>query len=134
MIARGVHDAHSATPDRAADLYKRALALAAHPAARVVTLYARLGDTLTNAGRGAAAAEAYLAGAARAAGDASLELRNRAAAQLLRSCHTDRGLGVIDHVLGEVGLPKATRRWLPIGSRTRARRSAPTRWPSRCRA
>jgi tetratricopeptide (TPR) repeat protein len=112
----GDQAAHALAFDRAAELYKRALGLTAHPPARAVTLYARLGDTLTNAGRGAAAAEAYLAGAALVDGDAALELRNRAAEQLLRSGHMDEGLGVVDGVLREVGLPTASRRWSPIGS------------------
>ncbi|HSR99498.1 MAG TPA: AAA family ATPase, partial [Kofleriaceae bacterium] len=102
--------------DRAADLYKRALSLAVHPSAHAATLYARLGDALTNAGRGAAAAEAYLAGAALVDGKEALELRNLAAEQLLCSGHIDEGLAMIDDVLGEVGLPTASRRWSPVAS------------------
>jgi len=102
--------------DRAADLYKRALALTAHPPAQAATLYARLGDALTNAGRGTAAGEAYLAGAALVHGDRALELRNLAAEQLLRSGRIDEGIGVIDGVLRNVGLPTASRRRSPIAS------------------
>src|SRR6185436_19859648 len=48
--------------DRAAELYQRALTLTAHPPAHARTLHTRLGDALVNAGRGSAAAAAYLAG------------------------------------------------------------------------
>ena len=102
--------------DRAAELYQRTLGLIVHPPAHEVSLRARLGDALANAGRGAPAAEAFLAGARLIHGDEALELRNRAAEQLLRSGHMDEGLAVIDSVLREVGLPTASRRRSPIGS------------------
>jgi hypothetical protein len=116
--------------DRAAQLYTRALGLAAHSPDHEVSLLTRLGDALAGAGRGAPAAEAYLAGAAvladehagrddaaaLAAADDALELRRRAAEQLLRSGHIDQGLAALDEVLRGVGLPTVTRRRWPIAS------------------
>jgi hypothetical protein len=102
--------------ERAAELYQRTLALAAHAAAHEVSLRARLGGALANAGRGGTAAEVYLAGAALVTGDEALGLRHRAAEQLLRAGHTDQGLEVIDGVLREVGLPAASRRRWPVAS------------------
>jgi hypothetical protein len=102
--------------DRAAELYERTLALTGHTPAAEVSLRARLGDVLANAGRGSPAAAAYLAGAALVAGDEALELRRRAAEQLLRSGHIDEGLGLIDAVLGEVGLPAMSRRRWSLAS------------------
>ena len=96
--------------DRAAELYERALALAAPAPDHEVSLRTRLGDALANAGRGAPAAAAYLAGAEVVAGDEALELRRRAAEQLVRSGHLDQGLAVIDDVLRAVGLPTVSRR------------------------
>jgi len=96
--------------DRAAELYERSLALAAHPPEHEVSLRTRLGDALANAGRGAPAAAAYLAGAKVVGGDDALELRRRAAEQLVRSGHLDQGLAVIDDVLRAVGLPTVSRR------------------------
>jgi tetratricopeptide (TPR) repeat protein len=102
--------------DRAAELYERTLALTGHAPEAEVSLRIRLGDALANAGRGSPAAAAYLAGAALVAGDEALELRRRAAEQLLRSGHIDEGLGLIDAVLGEVGLPAMSRRRWPLAS------------------
>ena len=102
--------------DRAAAWYERTLALTGHAPAAEVSLRTRLGDALASAGRGSPAAEAYLAGAALVSGDEALELRRRAAEQLLRSGHIDEGLGLIDAVLGEVGLPAMSRRRWPVAS------------------
>ncbi|HEY0483502.1 MAG TPA: AAA family ATPase [Kofleriaceae bacterium] len=102
--------------DRAAELYERVLALTGHAPAAEVSLRTRLGDALANAGRGSPAALAYLAGAALVASDEALELRRRAAEQLLRSGHIDEGLGLIDAVLGEVGLPAMSRRRWPVAA------------------
>ncbi|HTM21426.1 MAG TPA: AAA family ATPase, partial [Kofleriaceae bacterium] len=89
--------------DRAARLYQIAVELA--PAGTDLgALQARLGDALANAGRGAGAAAAYLAAAGDAATAEALELRRRAADQLLRSGHIDEGLAALDDVLAAVGL------------------------------
>ncbi|MBK8253804.1 MAG: AAA family ATPase [Polyangiaceae bacterium] len=87
--------------DRAARLYRWALSLA--PASDDSETRQRLGDALTNAGRGAEAAEAYLAAARGAPSSRVLELRRKAAEQLLISGHIDRGMEIIRLLLGSLG-------------------------------
>jgi eukaryotic-like serine/threonine-protein kinase len=85
--------------ERAARLYRQALDL--HPPAAVEerALRVRLGDALANAGRGAQAAEAYLAAARGAGPGEAVDLERRAADQLLRAGHHDEGLAVLRAVL-----------------------------------
>src|SRR5262249_53918810 len=70
----------------------------------------KLGNALANAGRGADATEAYLAAVEGGTAAETLELERRAAEQLLRSGHVERGLSVLNAVLARVGLrmPKTT--------------------------
>jgi tetratricopeptide (TPR) repeat protein len=84
---------------RAAQLYELTLTLSAHDPAKRRVLYEQLGNALANAGRGALAAEAFEAATKGASGDHSLELRRRAADQLLRGGHFDRGLEATRAVL-----------------------------------
>jgi len=94
--------------DRAARLFRMALDLHPRDRAERLVLYARRGDALANAGRGVEAAETYL-GAARGAPPAeALDLRRRAAENLLRSGYIDEGLRGLRTVLAAVGmdLPK----------------------------
>jgi len=89
--------------DSAASLYRMALSL--EPDAELArTLQWHLGDALANAGRGAAAAAAYSAAAAGAKAADALDLRRRAAEQLLLSGRIDQGLAALDGVLGAVGM------------------------------
>jgi hypothetical protein len=90
--------------ERAAALATAALELL--PAEHVDAQRARVlsGDALANAGRGPQAAARYLAAARHAANDEAVDLRRRAAEQLLRSGHIDEGLDVMREVLAAVGL------------------------------
>jgi hypothetical protein len=89
--------------DRAARLFRLALDLGDPD---VTALSVRLGDALGSAGRGEAAADAFLvaAGTTPDAG-ASVELRRRAADQLLRCGRIERGILELRTVLRDVDLP-----------------------------
>ncbi|HEX6835530.1 MAG TPA: AAA family ATPase, partial [Polyangia bacterium] len=89
--------------DRAAWLDRFALELDP-PESVAQTLRVRLGDALANAGRGGEAGEAYLAAAAKGPAGEALELKRRAAAQLLFSGHLAAGTEVIENVLGQLGM------------------------------
>jgi serine/threonine protein kinase len=86
---------------RAASLYRAAIDLGA-PSPEL--LYARLGQALANAGRGAEAAEAYLQAASLSHGAPATELRRMAADHLLKSGRELRGLETLRRVLEDVGL------------------------------
>ena len=104
--------------DRAARLYKLSLALRAQVGAGAdeADVSAKLGDALANAGRGAEAAEAYLAAVDKAppttSADAILDLRRKATEQLLRSGRIDEGIAELGVVLStiDVELPKTPAR------------------------
>jgi serine/threonine protein kinase len=115
FIAAGVHDrgttymvraadaaAKALAFDRAARLYRRALALKA--VTDVNPIRRKLGDVLANAGRGREAAMEYLAVKGEHFGD-ELELKRRAAQQLLFSGHVDEGLSVVRMILASIGVP-----------------------------
>ncbi|MGE0785035.1 MAG: serine/threonine-protein kinase PknK [Sandaracinaceae bacterium] len=76
----------------------------AHAGMDALSLRTELGHALRNAGRGVAAAKAYLRAAGLAAAARALELRRLAAEQYLFSGHLDEGRGVLRGVLSEVGL------------------------------
>lgn len=105
--------------ERAAVLYRRALELLPESDLRRRELTVALGDALSDAGRGQAAADAYSKAlsqdaALAAPSDDRLELQRRAAEQLLRSGHIDEGLAASRDVLRQVGmrLAKTPRRAL----------------------
>ena len=93
--------------DRAARLYRLSLELRTDRATEG-SLRARLADALANAGRGREAAAAYLDAAPHASSVVALDLRRRAAEQLLRSGHIDEGLSALGDVLSAVGLTLPT--------------------------
>jgi hypothetical protein len=90
--------------DRAARLYRLTLELAPVDSDAVPRALRRLADALANAGRGAEAAQAYLAAAQEECPAEAFELERRAAEQLLRSGHIDGGLAAFQHVLAQVGV------------------------------
>jgi len=89
--------------ERAARLYRLALGWKSPSDATAVReLQIKLGDALVNAGLGASAAEALLAAAEGASSSEALDLRRRAAEQLLGSGYIDRGARVLRAVLASV--------------------------------
>jgi serine/threonine protein kinase len=100
--------------DHAARLYRIARDLHPGPAAAARSLGRRLGDALTNAGRGAEAAQAYLTAAESATAAETLELKRLASTQLLISGHLDEGLALLRTLFTPLGLsmPETPRRAL----------------------
>jgi hypothetical protein len=94
--------------DRAARLYRLALELGERPPADRQRLRAQLADALANAGRGAEAAEEFLAATEGANMADALELRRRAAEGWLHTGHFDQGVDAIRDVLASVGLSIST--------------------------
>lgn len=99
--------------DRAARLYRIAIAPRSDAGLEIGDLYYRLATALSNAGRGREAADAYQRSAERVAALAvgpsggprvALDRRRMAAEQLLRSGHIDEGLVVLEGVLRDVGM------------------------------
>jgi hypothetical protein len=92
--------------DRAARLYRRALALGADGGSpeKRRALHVSLGEALVHAGRGAEAAPVFLAAAEGAPQGDVLELRRRAAEQFLISGHIDEGAEVLGEVMASVGI------------------------------
>ncbi len=91
--------------DTAASLYEMALELAEPGSRDHRRLRVHLGDALANAGRSAEAATHYLAAVGARTDVPALELKRRAADQLLRAGHVERGMEVLEDVLDIVGIP-----------------------------
>jgi hypothetical protein len=116
MLAAADRAAGALAFERAARLYERALQLRARATRRATraeerALETKLGDALSNAGRGAQAARAYRAAAVGANAAEALDLQRRAATQLLRSGHFDEGLAAIKDVLASQGLVLPAAPW-----------------------
>jgi serine/threonine protein kinase/tetratricopeptide (TPR) repeat protein len=90
--------------EHAAHLYSTALSLVPSGAPQRSSLFVRLGDALSNGGRGREAAEAYAAAAELYPEASALELRRRAAENLLRSGYLDEGMAHLRSVLAASGL------------------------------
>jgi eukaryotic-like serine/threonine-protein kinase len=103
--------------DRAAHHYRAALEAAPEDAAM---LRVPLADALSSAGKGAEAAELYLAAAEEASSPDALRFTRRAAEELLRSGHVDEGLVAARRALEAAGM-KMSRRPLVALAMDRAR-------------
>jgi len=102
--ARGADRAAEALAfDRAASLYRLALELGVPSAPERRGLLTRFGDALANAGRGPEAAEVYLSALDGSVESEALDLRRRAAEQLLRSGRIDEGMNQLRAVLLGIG-------------------------------
>jgi serine/threonine protein kinase len=88
--------------DRAARLYRMAIDLGRYEPAELRALRVAEGESLAQAGRPGDAADAFQAAALGAPPAEEIELRRRAAEQLLRGGYVDRGLEAIEHVLAAI--------------------------------
>ncbi|UJR84011.1 serine/threonine-protein kinase PknK [Sandaracinus amylolyticus] len=89
---------------RAAELYRFAIAHRAHDEAHTRALRVALGDALAHAGRGRDAARYLEAERGEHDPDRRLDLRRRAAEQLLRSGFFEEGTALLDEVLALTGV------------------------------
>jgi serine/threonine protein kinase len=96
--------AHALAFHRAARLCERALVLLPEADPRRRAVREQLGDALANAGECARAAEAYETAAEGAGAAEAIDLRRRAADQLLRAGQVDRGMATARGVLTAVGV------------------------------
>jgi tetratricopeptide (TPR) repeat protein len=106
--AAGEHAMRAFAFARAADLYQRVLGMADAGRTTQAPLLRALGDALTQAGRGAEAADAYQRAAAAIPLEEGVELRRLAAEQLLYAGHVDEGLARLRGVMEEAGVPLAS--------------------------
>ncbi len=114
-LAAAAHASDAFAFDRAARMYRLVLSLES-PDARaaggetklgvedVRAIRTNLAIALSNAGRGGEAAQEFLAAAEGAPGEDGIDLRRRAAEQLLFSGHFDEGLAVLHQVLAAMGM------------------------------
>jgi len=105
LVATGERAMKALAFDRAAEHFAMALKVGSWDAKQKGALLVQLADALAYAGRGAAAAEQYLAAATQGADAAlSLELYRKASGELLRSGHFDRGMEVARTALAAAGM------------------------------
>jgi len=102
--------------ERAVGFYRMALELGSHDAEVARSLRQGLATALAHAGRAADAAEAFLDAAVGAKAATALQLKQRAAEELLRSGHIEEGLALTSVVLREAKLenPKTPTRALML--------------------
>ncbi len=96
--------------DCAARFYERALSSAPAPSTKRVALLVQLGKARANAGWGKHAADAFLEAAEGADGTQALQLRRRAAEELLMAGDIEGGTAVLRDVLARLGM------WMPSSS------------------
>jgi serine/threonine protein kinase len=115
-IAAAEKAANSLAFNRAAGLYRFAIGCNTQYELRPSYLFAKLGDVLVSAGRGLEAAEAYLSAAeCLSVGGEQIGLRQKAAEQLLRSGHVDRGLTLLKTLAESMNITVAEKsRWTMI--------------------
>ena len=89
--------------DHAAELFSTALRLGRHDATQLSALNLRLAEALTNAGRAAQAARAYLACTEGVSEAQRFLYRRLAADHMLRSGHLEEGLQILSDVLLDLG-------------------------------
>jgi hypothetical protein len=102
--------------DHAAALYRRALSSRNWTQDEECALLEQLANTLSNAGRGKEAAQAYLTAAANTTPAAALDLKHRAALSLLTTGHVDEGLSCLSPVLNSIGTRLARAPWRALVS------------------
>jgi tetratricopeptide (TPR) repeat protein len=90
--------------ERAARLYQRALQLGPASEEERHDHLVSMGHALGNAGRASAAADAYLKAAALTTGSSAVELRRRAAFELLTGGYAEAGEALIREVCQQVGI------------------------------
>lgn len=95
--------AHALAFDRAAELYRDAIALRDPLDPGLADLFHALGDALAHAGHGPEAAEAYLQEASRREGSAVVRAHRRAAEEFFRSGHIARGAEILSPHLAAIG-------------------------------
>lgn len=100
--------------DRAAKLYRLVLEVREVGPEETSRLQTLLGKALANAGRGAEAAQAYLAAVSGASRAQALDLQRLAGDQFMRAGHIEEGLDVLRIVLRRIGvsLPETRRQIL----------------------
>ncbi|WP_437983549.1 serine/threonine-protein kinase [Sorangium sp. So ce117] len=103
-VRAGEHAEAAFAFDHAARLYRMAIDLHLPGAAERRVVLAKLGDALSSAGRGAKAAEAYMAASDGAPESEAIDLGRRAAENLLRAGYVDAGMAGLRSVLGAVGM------------------------------
>lgn len=102
--------------DRAAELYRAALALEAVPDDERAEVEARFGESLANTGRLGEAGHALVRAADLANDDRSAGWRRAAAENFLTSGHGEEGRAVLDKALAEVGLALPTSTFAAVRS------------------
>ena len=112
-LAAGNQASNALAFDRAIQFFQLALDCGSWNPNEAVAVRRKLAVALANAGRGAQAAEVYLAVAEGAGADAP-EFKRLAAEQLLRSGHLSRGLAVLESVAGDLRIWLAPKRWQTV--------------------